>query len=195
MDKELAVDDAITGQVVPSLDSLAEAWQEADKAGESATWAKADIALKAVEAYSQGEVRALAAKVGQASQTIYEYRTVAAAWPSSSRPKIPFWLARRFTAQPDRYELATSRKWTVAEARALVRSRKAIPGPKVEPPKPKRDAFLTAVAQIYYSAEYLAEKTAGQPAGISPEEWMESLKRLKAARTMLSRHIQREGKP
>lgn len=36
-------DDSITGKIVPSLDELVSKWQAADRATESATWAKAAV--------------------------------------------------------------------------------------------------------------------------------------------------------
>jgi hypothetical protein len=192
--KELVPDDTLTGVVVPSLDELAARWAEADRAEGNATWAKADIALEAVETCKPGDVRDFAARVGGSLRQIYDYRLTAKAWPITARANIGYWPAFRLAAQPDRFELAASRTWTTAEARELVRSRKAITGPAAVLPKPRKEAFLTAVAQVYFSAEYLAEKSAGQPAGLSAAEWAEAVKQLKSARTMLTRYIQREDK-
>ena len=115
---------ALTGKIVPSLDDLVNQWKTADKATESLAWLKADICAEAETI--DGGLSALAEAVNVNYQTVKNYRYVAHQWPKGGTARaVPFKVAERLAAQPDRFELAKSKKWTVREAAALVRERRA----------------------------------------------------------------------
>jgi hypothetical protein len=120
-----------TSKVVPSLDDLVNQWKQADQATESATWAKADIALEAVEHY--GDVTEFAERIDVPRKTVIDHRYVAKAWPKSARADLPFGAARALAAQSDRFELAKAKNWTAHEALTLVRERKALAAPEPKP--------------------------------------------------------------
>jgi hypothetical protein len=142
-DKELAVDDALTGEVVPSLDRLVEEWKAAEAAAENATWAKADVALAAAPTEDNyGLIKEFAERVGVPHNTIRQYRMVARNWPQECGRPHSFSIAVIFNALDDRYELVASKDYTVIEARELVRSRRQpppLPSPAPAPTPGNRD--------------------------------------------------------
>jgi hypothetical protein len=96
-------------------------------------WELGDLACELETNYRERDLAKFATEIGQEFRSLEQYRTVARAYKNPERSGNLSWsLHMVFASQADRLELlARPKPWTVAEARALVTSRREpiIPSP------------------------------------------------------------------
>jgi hypothetical protein len=88
------------------------------------SWQLGDLALNVEVKYADNTVQQFADDIGIAYKTLLNYRTVAAAYVGDERSLNTFTVHEIFAPEDDRVDLVSSKLWTVAEARAEVKSRK-----------------------------------------------------------------------
>jgi hypothetical protein len=96
----------------------------------AAQWAFGDLACAVETGYGESRLQEFAADIGLRYETLLNYRTVARAFPQSSRRReLSFGVHQALAGQDDRTGLIASRDdWTVASARDLASERREAAG-------------------------------------------------------------------
>jgi hypothetical protein len=147
------------------LDDYVRAWRELDN---RAAWIKGDLANEVTTRWSDGGLQNLAAKLGESTNTLREYRRVAAAWPQDARRlAVPWSVHQVLAAQEDRAALLKSRpKMTVDKARQLVHGRNR-PSPEQMRATADTNRELAARRREQAAAEPVAVAT--EPVAVATE--------------------------
>jgi hypothetical protein len=107
-------------------------------------WLYGDLACGVETSYGEGTLAKYAVDIGVGYDVLREYRRIASAFPQNERAlAFSFGVHQALASQPDRLELLRSRRWTIAEARELIASRRqSLLAPPVMPfPSTRESAF------------------------------------------------------
>lgn len=118
----------ITVDHPPNWDDLVAEGRKIEAGRNAAHWAHGDLAREVETEYGAKSLERFAADIDLAYNSLRTYRYVAARWENDTRVSNVSWAVHReFAALDDRHELIRSRPtWTTAEARDLVKQRRAV---------------------------------------------------------------------